>query len=102
MKILNRIEEKKLKKEIIKEKSKRTAIILICLVFFIGMIYITDTATSRMLQKSDDKHAFYINMKEDGIIRMDIAGKTLELYINPVIDVLKGLYIKITEGISAM
>lgn len=102
MKILNRIEEKRLKREIYKEKSKRIAIILICFIFFMSMIYITDTTTSRMLQKSDNKYAFYIRMEKDGVVRLDIAGKTFELYINPIVETFKSLYIRISKSISAL
>lgn len=99
---MNRTEEKRFKKEVFREKSKHIAIILICIVLFMSMIYITDTATSRMLQKSDDKYAFYVGMKKEGVIRLDIAGETIEIYIRPIIKTIKGLYIKIRKGISVL
>ena len=99
---MNRIEEKRLKKEHFKEKRKRAAIVLICLIFFICMIYITDTATSKMLQKSDNKYAIYVKVEKDGIIRLDLAGKTVELYISPFIQTLKNIYFKLSKSISAL
>lgn len=102
MKNLNRIEEKRLKKDNFKEKRKRVAIVLICLIFFICMIYVTDTATSKMLQKSDNKYAIYVKVEKDGIMRLDLAGKTVELYISPIIETLRNIYLKISKSISAL
>lgn len=89
---MNRTEEKKLKKIYRRQKRKQFIIILSCVIFFICMIYITDISTSKMLQKNDNKYAVYAKLEKDGIVRFDIAGKTIELYIKPFIDLLKNMY----------
>lgn len=86
---MNRTEEKKMQKKRRREKKKHFIIILLCLIFFIFMIYITDVSTSKMMQKSDDKYAVYAKYENNGIIRVDMAGETIQLYLDPLVNVLK-------------
>lgn len=89
---LNRTEEKKLKKMQRKERKKYFILIIFCIFLFISMIYITDISTSKMMQKSDGKYAIYAKYENDGIIRIDIAGQTIRLYAEPIINLLKNMY----------
>ncbi len=88
---LKRSEIKKTKKAGLKQKRRKFFLVLLCFLFFICAIYVTDMATSKMLQKNDNKHAVYMKIDE-GVIRLDIAGKTIELYIKPVLDLAKNIY----------
>ncbi len=56
------------------------------------MIYITDVSTSKMVQKSDDKHAIYIKCEKDDILRIDLVGETIRLYTQPLKNLLKSLF----------
>lgn len=89
---LNRTEEKKLKKMQRREREKHFMLIIFCILLFISMIYITDISTSKMMQKSDDKYAIYAKYENSGTVRIDIAGRTIRIYIEPLIDLLRNLY----------
>ena len=53
------------------------------------MIYVTDVSTAKMMQKSDDKYAVYAKYQNDGTIRVDMVGETIELYVDPLVNALK-------------
>lgn len=91
---MNKTEDKRIRKNRRKERQKNTAVVLLCIIFFISMIYITDIATSKMLQKNDDKYAIYAKLDKGEIFRLDIAGRTFNIYIKPFIDFLKSTYYK--------
>lgn len=75
-----------------REREKHFVLIIFCILLFISMIHITDISTSKMMQKSDDKYAIYAKYENGGIIRIDIAGKTIRLYVEPMINLLRDLY----------
>lgn len=89
---LNRTEEKKLKRAQRRERKKYFSIIMLCIIFFVSMIYATDISTSKMMQKSDNKYAIYAKYEKNGIVRIDIAGETIRLSVEPLADLLRNLY----------
>ena len=86
MKDLSRTEEKIIRRNKRRKKIRHFSILLLCLFFFLAILYIADVSTSKMLKKDDDKHAIYAKYQEDGFIRVDMAGKTVRLYIVPILE----------------
>lgn len=89
MKDLTRSEKRILRKKRRKEKVLKFFAIIFCIVFFITILYIADISSARMTLKNDEKYAIYAKYQGEGILRVDIAGKSIRLVIKPIIDFFK-------------
>lgn len=82
---MNRTEEKLLKKQMKKKRARCIAILFMCFVFFMTMIYITDIKTSEMMIKKDGRHAVFLDIENKTDMRIDIAGETFKFNIQYVV-----------------
>lgn len=78
---MNRTEEKLIKKQVRKKRARCMAILLMCFVFFMSMIYVTDIKTSEMMVKKDGRHAVFLDIENKTQMRIDIAGETFKFNI---------------------
>lgn len=72
-----------LKKQEIKGRKERFKFIislLLCIIFFLSAIYITDNSINNLLLDESDTHAIYMNLDESNL-KVEIVGKEYNVNI---------------------
>lgn len=82
---MNRTEEKLLRKKERTKKIKNIWMLILCLIFFLTMLYIADIRTSALVSKKDGSYAFLLKIENDKYLRIDIAGETYRFNIENLI-----------------
>lgn len=80
-----RIEQKKKRSEVVKDKLKKVLAIFFCISLLILSVKITDMSTRRMIMCNDDKYAMAVTMQGDNLLRLDIVGEKYMIDISPAI-----------------
>jgi hypothetical protein len=80
-----RVEQKKKRSAVLRDKLRKTLAILFCISLLILSVNITDMSTRKMIMCNDDKYAMAVSLQEDNLLRLDIAGEKFIVNIEPVI-----------------
>lgn len=82
---MNRTEEKLFRKKERTKKIKNIWMLILCLIFFLTMLYIADIRTSALVSKKDGSYAFLLKIENNKFLRIDIAGETYRFNIESLI-----------------
>ncbi|MEA4848886.1 MAG: hypothetical protein VB106_16765 [Clostridiaceae bacterium] len=80
-----RIDKKKQRIEVLRNKLKKALAIFFCIALLIFSVNIADMSTRRMIMCNDDKYAMAVYFQEDSLLRVDIAGEKLMINIEPAV-----------------
>lgn len=80
-----RVEQKKKRSAVLRDKLRKTLAILFCISLLILSVNITDMSTRKMIMCNDDKYAMAVSLQENNLLRLDIAGEKFMVNIEPVV-----------------
>lgn len=98
-----RSEANKEVKMLFRTKLKRTAIVVLCLLFAYSAIYAADISTKRMLKKeTENRYAIRVSLENKEMLRIDMAGAKHYLDVGDIILYLNKLSDKAKEIIEQL
>lgn len=80
-----RIDQKKQRIEVLRNKLKKVLIVFFCITLFIFAVSIIDMSTRRMIMCNDDKYAMAVSFHEGNLMRLDIAGEKFIVNTEPAV-----------------